>query len=112
MPKRFSIELPSVDQREKILRLVCILHSLAVVSICSYLRQMLKDTSLAPDFPIHALVEETRGLSGSDLKELCRNAAMRPMREFIREAGGDHALMTRSQEEVCADHATRWTRLT
>ncbi|OSC98011.1 ATPase [Trametes coccinea BRFM310] len=71
MPKRFSIGLPDVDQREKILNL------------------MLKDISLAPGFSIRALAEQAEGLSGSDLKELCRNAAMRPMREFMRDAGGD-----------------------
>ena len=61
---------------------------------------MLKDTELAEGFSIHKLAEETDGLSGSDLKELCRNAAMRPMREFIREAGDDHEMLSRSQEEV------------
>ena len=61
---------------------------------------MLKDTELSDDFSIHKLAEETDGLSGSDLKELCRNAAMRPMREFIRESGDDHEMLSRSQEEV------------
>ncbi|OCH87341.1 AAA-domain-containing protein [Obba rivulosa] len=81
MPKRFAVDLPNVDQREKILTL------------------MLKDTPLAPNFSMRSLAEESHGLSGSDLKELCRNAAMRPMREFMREAGGDHDLMARCQEE-------------
>lgn len=64
---------------------------------------MLKDTELAEDFSIHKLAEESDGLSGSDLKELCRNAAMRPMREFIRGAGDDHETLSRSQDEVrCA----------
>ncbi|CDO72197.1 hypothetical protein BN946_scf184970.g49 [Trametes cinnabarina] len=71
MPKRFAIGLPDVEQREKILSL------------------MLKDTPLAPGFSIRALAEKADGLSGSDLKELCRNAAMRPMREYMREVGGD-----------------------
>ena len=61
---------------------------------------MLKDTEVAEDFPMRKLAEETDGLSGSDLKELCRNAAMRPMREFIRGAGDDHEQLSRSQEEV------------
>ncbi|KAI0629775.1 ATPase [Trametes polyzona] len=81
MPKRFSIGLPDVDQREKILSL------------------MLKDTPLAPGFSIRKLAEQAEDLSGSDLKELCRNAAMRPMREFIREADGDLEKLVQSQQQ-------------
>ncbi|KAH9922957.1 ATPase [Fomitopsis serialis] len=81
MPKRFSVGLPDLEQREKILNL------------------MLQDTELAEDFSMHKLAEETDGLSGSDLKELCRSAAMRSMREFIREAGDDHERLSRSQDE-------------
>ncbi|KII91042.1 hypothetical protein PLICRDRAFT_52711 [Plicaturopsis crispa FD-325 SS-3] len=64
MPKRFAIGLPDYQQRLKILNL------------------MLKDTPLAPSFPMEALAARAAGHSGSDLKELCRNAAMRPFREF------------------------------
>ncbi|KAH9850182.1 ATPase [Lenzites betulinus] len=81
MPKRFSIGLPDADQREKILSL------------------MLKDTPLAPNFSIRVLAEQADGLSGSDLKELCRNAAMRPMREFMRQADGDVEKLGKSQDE-------------
>ncbi|KAI0727933.1 ATPase [Fomitopsis betulina] len=81
MPKRFSVGLPDLEQREKILTL------------------MLKDTELAEGFSLHQLAEEADGLSGSDLRELCRNAAMRPMREFIRGASDDHETLSRSQDE-------------
>ncbi|EIN12173.1 AAA-domain-containing protein [Punctularia strigosozonata HHB-11173 SS5] len=63
MPKRFGINLPDADQREKILRL------------------MLHDTPLAPSLSLRALAERAEGLSGSDLKELCRAAAMIAVRE-------------------------------
>ena len=60
----------------------------------------LKDTPLAEGFSIRTLAEQAEGLSGSDLKELCRNAAMRPMREFMREVDGDHEKLSQSQKEV------------
>jgi len=49
--------------------------------------QMLSHTKLAPGFSIDELARRTDGLSGSDLKETCRNAAMVPVREFMREKG-------------------------
>lgn len=81
MPKRFSVGLPGVEQRETILNL------------------MLKDTRLDPEFSVEALAQRTEGFSGSDLKELCRNAAMIPMQEFMREAGDHPELLSRAQEK-------------
>ncbi|WVR06451.1 hypothetical protein IAU60_003482 [Kwoniella sp. DSM 27419] len=68
MPKRFPIRLPNFDQRVKILTL------------------MLSHTSLETDF-IPQLARRTDGLSGSDLRETCRNAAMVPVREVMRDKG-------------------------
>lgn len=50
---------------------------------------MLSKTTLSPDFSISHLARLTEGRSGSDLKELCREAAMRPLREEIRSKGFD-----------------------
>lgn len=69
LPKRFPIELPAASQRRNILELV------------------LKDTRLddTGKFNMDALVQRTAGMSGSDLKEVCRDAAMVPIREYIKE---------------------------
>ncbi|KAI9139374.1 P-loop containing nucleoside triphosphate hydrolase protein [Paraphysoderma sedebokerense] len=66
MPKRFAIKLPNKSQRKKILEL------------------MLKDTKLDSTFNFDDIVDQTIGYSGSDLKELCRNAAIIPVREYLR----------------------------
>ena len=61
---------------------------------------MLKDTKLSHDFSFETLAEQADGLSGSDLKELCRNAAMVPAREFMRNTSNDHEAMAKGQLEV------------
>lgn len=61
---------------------------------------MLKDTQLAPGFSMAGLAEITEGHSGSDLRELCRNAAMVPVREFMRSAEGNEELLAKGQLEV------------
>lgn len=69
MPKRFAIRLPNYDQRLNILKI------------------MLAQTPLDAQFSFEDLARRTDGLSGSDLKETCRNAAMRPVRELMRVKG-------------------------
>ncbi|KIM20245.1 hypothetical protein M408DRAFT_50825, partial [Serendipita vermifera MAFF 305830] len=70
MPKRFAIRLPDAMQRLKILQL------------------MLRNTAVDPSLSLEFLAERTDGLSGSDLHELCRNAAMGPLKEYMRREGG------------------------
>ena len=48
---------------------------------------MLKDVKTDPSLEMDKLVLRTAGLSGSDLKEVCRNAAMIPVREYVRKTG-------------------------
>jgi len=68
MPKKFPVSLPSNSQRKRILKLI------------------LKDTKTdAEHFDIDYLTRVMAGMSGSDIKEACRDAAMVPVREFIRE---------------------------
>jgi len=81
MPKRFAVGLPNYEQRLRILNL------------------MLKDTQLAQGFQMTSLAEVTEGHSGSDLREICRNAAMVPVREFMRSAEGNEELLAKGQLE-------------
>jgi SpoVK/Ycf46/Vps4 family AAA+-type ATPase len=49
------------------------------------LKLILKDTKTDPDhFDLDYLTRVMAGMSGSDIKEACRDAAMVPVREFIR----------------------------
>jgi SpoVK/Ycf46/Vps4 family AAA+-type ATPase len=68
MPKKFPVSLPSMSQRKRILKLI------------------LKDTKTDSEhFDIDYLTRVMAGMSGSDIKEACRDAAMVPVREFIKE---------------------------
>ncbi|KAL3491986.1 P-loop containing nucleoside triphosphate hydrolase protein [Aspergillus germanicus] len=68
MPKKFPVTLPPSPQRLRILGLV------------------LKDTKIdRQNFDPHYLVKVMAGMSGSDIKEACRDAAMVPVRELIRQ---------------------------
>ncbi|EDN94055.1 hypothetical protein SS1G_09923 [Sclerotinia sclerotiorum 1980 UF-70] len=77
MPKKFPVSLPSNLQRRRILDLI------------------LKNTKTDPnDFDIDYLTRVMAGMSGSDIKEACRDAAMVPVREFIREQRESGVSMT------------------
>ncbi|KAE9397509.1 hypothetical protein BT96DRAFT_71160 [Gymnopus androsaceus JB14] len=62
-----AVTLPDFDQRLKILTL------------------MLHDITPSPELSLEILARVSEGLSGSDLKEMCRTAAMVPVREYMRE---------------------------
>lgn len=81
MPKRFAVALPDTEQRFKILSL------------------MLKDTKLDPNLALRVLASQTMGFSGSDLRELCRNAAMVPVRECMRAMEHDEEALTKVEKE-------------
>lgn len=87
MPKRYAVRLPDSQQRRKILEI------------------MLAEVRLDKGFNLDAIVNRTEGFSGSDLKEICRGAAMQPVREFIRSAEGKKRIETVSnnRREVSSD---------
>ena len=68
LPKRFAIGKPNAAQRRLILTKI--------------LAQLELDPS---DFDLDYIVLHTQGMSGLDLKELAREAALNAMREFIRQ---------------------------
>ena len=71
LPKRYAVGLPNATQRRKIFDI------------------LLKKASLASDFDLDRLIAVTEGYSGSDIKEMCRNAAMIPLREYLKIHGDD-----------------------
>ena len=76
MPKKFAVSLPSAPQRLRILGLI------------------LKDTRIdKAHFDLEYLVRVMAGMSGSDIKEACRDAAMAPVKEFIRQKRASGAPM-------------------
>ena len=67
MPKKFPVPLPGQEQRRRILQLI------------------LQDTKTDPEeFDLDYVAKLTAGMSGSDIKEACRDAAMAPVREYMR----------------------------
>ncbi|SCU90701.1 LANO_0D09670g1_1 [Lachancea nothofagi CBS 11611] len=68
LPKRFAIPLPGPQERRQILTI------------------LLQGSELDSEkFDLGAIVAATRNMSGSDLKELCRDAALNAAREYIRQ---------------------------
>ncbi|KIW05839.1 uncharacterized protein PV09_03043 [Verruconis gallopava] len=68
MPKKFPVSLPNAHQRRGIFKLI------------------LRDTKIdRQNFDLDQLVKLSAGMSGSDIKEACRDAAMGPVREYIQE---------------------------
>lgn len=65
MPAQFHINFPNVEQRVKILHLV------------------LEHELVAQDVDLNHLAKLTNGFSGSDLRELCRNASVYRVRELM-----------------------------
>ncbi len=71
MAAQFHIGLPTEEQRLKILKLI------------------LENEKVAADVDLYRLSKLTQTFSGSDLRELCRNASVYRIRSFMREHGDE-----------------------
>lgn len=71
MPAQFHVGLPNEEQRLKILKLV------------------LENEKVSPTVNFIQLAKITNTFSGSDLRELCRNASVYRIRTFLRDHGDD-----------------------
>ncbi|KAK5129938.1 hypothetical protein LTR08_002698 [Meristemomyces frigidus] len=80
LPKKFAVGLPNARQRKQIFELTLKGTKLDTSSPDHYSRTA---TTTTP-FDLPALVRLSAGMSGSDIKEACRDAAMVPVREYIR----------------------------
>ncbi len=60
---------------------------------------ILKHERLAPDIDLDQLAKITEGFSGSDLRELCRTAAVYGMRDSLKNTTEDPQL-----EEITMEH--------
>ncbi|KAM7018902.1 outer mitochondrial transmembrane helix translocase [Tautogolabrus adspersus] len=67
MPATFHVGLPNTRQRQDILRLI------------------LTGENLSNAINLKEIAERTDGYSGSDLRELCRDAAMYRVRDYVRK---------------------------
>lgn len=72
LPQSFEVPLPNAEQRESILR---------VILEEGHCHQSLFRNG--PDSAVAILAQKTEGYSGSDLQELCKKAAYRPIRELL-----------------------------
>lgn len=88
MPAQFHIGLPSEDQRLKILQLI------------------LRQEKLAKDVEFAQLARMTNGYSGSDLREMCRNASVYRIRKVMREKNKEMAAAAAAAAAAVASTST------
>ncbi|CAM6095308.1 unnamed protein product [Calypogeia fissa] len=90
LPRRILVDLPTAENRVKILRVI------------------LAEEELEPNFDFEELARMTEGYSGSDLKNLSIAAAYRPIRELL-DAEAKTLAASSEVSETGSPHFTRGT---
>eukprot|EP00850_Spirogloea_muscicola_P003674 SM000015S01174 [mRNA] locus=s15:254979:257948:+ [translate_table: standard] len=94
LPRHFEVGMPDAAQRMSILRVILKastapswLLSWPLRSSTFYLKHQDSktswDESVDPKLNLHTIAERTEGYSGSDLTDLCKQAAYYPLRDFL-----------------------------
>ncbi|XP_037959497.1 ATPase family AAA domain-containing protein 1 [Teleopsis dalmanni] len=91
MPAQFHIGLPKEEQRVQILKLI------------------LESEQVNADVDYQRLAKLTGGFSGSDLREMCRNASVYRMREYVRFTD-EESRVTDTEAEAEAETSSSGTR--
>ncbi|XP_011134806.1 ATPase family AAA domain-containing protein 1-B isoform X1 [Harpegnathos saltator] len=81
MPATFYISLPNEQQRLDVLKLI------------------LRNEPIADNVDIPMLAKQTEGFSGSDLQELCRNASIYRIRDYLHTHDGSSSSKATDDEE-------------
>ncbi|KAJ8005782.1 hypothetical protein DPEC_G00121460 [Dallia pectoralis] len=81
MPTTFHVGLPTTRQRAEILKLI------------------LAEENLSNAINLKEIAEKSEGLSGSDLRELCRDAAMYRVRDYVRKQQMKQIALQMHEEE-------------
>lgn len=92
MPAQFHVALPNEEQRLMILKLI------------------LENENVSPEVNYHQLSKATAQFSGSDLREMCRNASVYRIRSFLKEHGDElDERAVQAQENPLTESATNPT---
>lgn len=82
MPAQFHVGLPNEDQRLKIVRLV------------------LMTETVSDDVDLNRIAKLTNGFSGSDIRELCRNASVYRVRNYMRKENANKSPTSSASSEA------------
>ena len=86
LPRSFEIGLPNIEQRVDILKVIL-------------KDEVLEDGFFGPgsDPPVRKIAKATESYSGSDLKELCKAAAMAPVRDLLANEARERVVRQRQR---------------